>query len=132
MISIASPHLGSAGAGLAELAQATPLGWFWDQVPGHAKPLRLAAELAPEQPGRFLYWLNRQPHPPIAYLSIVHDGGAPAGLAGQWLVDAASQDLRRVRALRGRARSLSIQAGHGLERADGRALVRILAGLGRA
>lgn len=130
VISIASPHLGSQGAGLAQLAQSTPLGWFWDRIPGRSKPLRLAAELAPEQPGNFLFWLNRQVHPPIQYLAVIHRSDSAPSTA-DWLVDPRSQDLGRVAALRGRARSLTRSAGHDLDAGDGPVLVRLLRSLGR-
>ena len=132
MVTIAAPNLGSDGAELARLAEDTPLGWFSDWMPLPGNPLRLAGELAPERPGSFLFWLNRQPHPALEYVSIIHAGGGMEALGNGWLVSRESQDLRRVRALYGRARSLTLEVGHGLGRADARALLRVLRALGNA
>ncbi len=65
-----------------------------------------------------LEWLNTREHPPIRYVSVVR-------LADPW-VDAASQDMNRLPALRGRAHTLPSPGGHRLEAADGTLLAALL------
>ncbi|WP_018142217.1 triacylglycerol lipase [Thioalkalivibrio sp. ALJ7] len=66
----------------------------------------------------YLEWLNTREHPPIRYVSVVR-------LADPW-VDAASQDMNRLPALRGRAHTLPSPGGHRLEAADGTLLAALL------
>jgi pimeloyl-ACP methyl ester carboxylesterase len=81
------------------------------------------AALQDMTPHALTLWLNVQPHPDIRYLAIIHQ---LPGQDGDDLVPAASQDLNRVPALAGRARSLVLPASHGLSPLDGRMLGRLL------
>lgn len=128
LISIASPHLGSVWADLAYPVARLPLGWFSDMMgvsvlskdaKGVLRDLRRAA------PGRFLYWLNQQPHPAIRYVSLVRNN--------QWrpdqfdyVVPSYSQNMNRVWALQGRAEVWPIQQGHFLTSEDAYILAYVL------
>lgn len=134
LITIASPHLGTVRAvqGL-DVAESKP---FFCPGPGvdllkemvgggryrylrYSRPALV--DLTPSVPGNLTDWLNRQPHPDIAYHAVVRQGGDA-------LVPAFSQDLNQVPALRGRASLHLTPAAHGLNPADGELIARILAG----
>jgi triacylglycerol lipase len=72
-----------------------------------------------------LYWLNRQPHPDIEYISVVREDRR--GYDKDWLITANSQDLNNVPALRGKSRSYIVSQDHPLNREDGHLLASILA-----
>jgi triacylglycerol lipase len=75
------------------------------------------ADLAPPVPGTLLYWLNSRQHPHIVYVAVVR--GTAFGMPGDQVVPAASQDLRRVSALNGRASIRVVAGDHQLSRQDG-------------
>ena len=81
-------------------------------------------DLLPAESGNILNWLNRQAHANIHYDAIIHT--APDG-SGDGIVPAYSQDLNAVPALRGRAKTLYLAAGHSLNPQDGWLLARLLA-----
>ncbi|MEW8228517.1 MAG: alpha/beta fold hydrolase [Candidatus Thiodiazotropha endolucinida] len=83
-------------------------------------------DLVPERPGNLLFWLNRQPHPSIRYVSIVRTG--PVGM-GDELVPAFSQDMNNIQALNGRSETRLFSVSHALQPLDGRVLVELLAEL---
>ena len=72
-----------------------------------------------------LYRLNHQPHPDIAYYSIIREDHR--GRDSDWLITADSQDLNNVEALRGRSISYVMPRDHELSTEDGVLLTRILA-----
>lgn len=134
LITIATPNLGTPRAvqGL-EVAESKP---FFCPGPGvdFAKELvggggyrylrhsrSALVDLTPSVPGSLTDWLNRQPHPPIAYHAVVRRLGDP-------LVPAFSQDLNQVPAIGGRATLHLTPAGHALNPADGQLIARILSG----
>jgi pimeloyl-ACP methyl ester carboxylesterase len=128
LITVASPHRGTENAILGLAAGQSPLGWF-SQLLGREKDLLgrsqgLYFDLAPEQPGNLLFWLNHQPHPPARYISVVRDGRL--SWFGDLVVPEWSQDMNQVYALRGRARSIASDGNHGLTEEDGRILVHLL------
>jgi len=84
----------------------------------------LYSDLLPEQPGRFLYELNRQPHPKAQYISIVRNPNSTDG--GDLVVPAYSQDMRHVFALRNRAQSYMVNGGHSLTPNDGELIIDLL------
>jgi len=133
LVTIASPHLGTASAEAGLLAGDSPLGWFaplfGEQTLSRSRGLYY--DLAPEQRGNLLYWLNRQPHPRSRYVSVVRRGGGLLGL-GDWVVADWSQDMNNVLALRGRGLSLHVDGDHHLSATDGRLLLRILQRLHRS
>jgi triacylglycerol lipase len=130
LITIATPHLGTLRAveALDETDDPFPISvvkeFFAGDLYGVVRDSwEVLLDLTPEQPGNLLFWLNRQPHPDIEYISVVRPG--PIG-AGDELVPAFSQDLNRVPALQGRVHTWLAPAGHALNPTDGRLLVRIL------
>jgi pimeloyl-ACP methyl ester carboxylesterase len=130
LISIASPHLGTDSADLGVLAGESPLA---DLAPllgadKFTRSLGLYRDLVRERPGTFLFWLNRQNHPPARYVCAIHNGSGMD--IGDLIVPAWSQDLNRVSALRGRAERHVLEGYHGLTAADGRWLVGILGNAG--
>jgi len=133
LITIATPHLGTPLAGIGELVEGSALAWL-EPLIGASKlsgSLALYRDLEVEQPGNFLYALNRRPHPPARYVSVVRSAtGTHPGddlLVPEW-----SQDLRRVRALQGRAHTVRNTGTHALSEADGRLLIQILQWLQQA
>ncbi len=96
LITIASPHLGTAMAEAAELAAKSPVGLVAPVVGAdiinHSEIL--LDQLQREEPGSFLFWLNRQQHPQIIYYSIVRSHGSL--LNNDFYVRSYSQDLRHV------------------------------------
>ncbi len=121
LITVASPHGGTEMASYGAMAGDTPLALFAPMMGmeelNHSQGL--FRDLMPEGAGRALFWLNRQPHPPARYISVVRgdDGVVPP----------ASQDLNGVVALYGRARTLVAGRGHGLAAGDGAVIARLLA-----
>jgi triacylglycerol lipase len=75
------------------------------------------SDLSPPVPGNLLYWLNNRQHPDIVYVAVVR--GSAFGMPGDQVVPAASQDLRRVPALHGRASIRVVAGNHQLSRQDG-------------
>jgi hypothetical protein len=119
LITLASPHLGTASAELGSLATNSPI--------GVAAPLmgldtinrseHLYDDLMRERYGSLLHWLNRQPHPDIQWISLVRSGSYTG--SGSFIVPGYSQDLRNVVALRGKALSYTVPGDHELNIIDG-------------
>jgi len=130
LITVASPHLGTMRAEQALDATDTPWpfclveNFFSNGAYRTVKSSRGALlDLTPAYPGTLLHWLNLQPHPQIAYYSIVTAG--PVGL-GDELVPAFSQDMNNVPALSGRSEVVTLIGGHSLNPQIGFALAGIL------
>jgi len=134
LITLASPHLGTGSAEVGTMLGESPLAWFAPFLGGQTlnRSQGLYQDLARERPGTLLFWLNRQEHPPARYISIVREDDSPLGLGGDLVVADWSQDMNNVYALRGRARSVRVSGGHGLDESDGPLLVRILEHLQRS
>lgn len=126
LVTIASPHLGTDSAKLGMMAGRSPLGLIAGLLGSETlnRSQGLYFDLTREYPGSLLFWLNRQPHPPADYVSVVRTSNLP--LVGDALVPAESQDMSRVYALSGRAVRIESAGGHGLSEDDGKLLVRIL------
>ncbi len=126
LITISSPHLGSDLAELANLLGKTPLAIFTPLIGAETlnRSQALYQDLLPEQPGRFLYKLNRQPHPKAEYISIVRNPNAADG--GDLVVPAYSHDMRNVYSLKQQARSYVVNGGHSLNANDGLLIYDIL------
>ena len=133
LITIASPHLGTARA--LEALDATddpfPISMLKDFFAGGLYDVvrdswGVLLDLTPARPGTLLYWLNAQPHPDIAYVSILRPG--PVGL-GDELVPNFSQDMNNVQTLSGKSATYSLPVNHELSPADGIKLVEILQAL---
>ncbi len=132
LITIASPHLGTSRAEQALDATDIPFPFSLvtdflggDTYDTAMRSRGLYVDLVRPRPGSLLYWLNAQPHPDIAYVSIVRDQGA-AG-QGDYVVPAYSQDMNNVPAVRGRSSLITVPAGHGLEPLDGGIIAGLLA-----
>jgi len=133
LITIASPHLGTASAEVGLLAGDSPLGILAPLLGAEElnRSRGLYYDLAREQAGNLLYWLNRQPHPRARYVSVVHRDGGWFPL-GEAVVPDWSQDMNNVIILRGRAQTFYLEGGHGLGPADGRLLLDIVARVRRS
>lgn len=121
LITIASPHLGTEKAEWGSLLSNSPFSWMAPflglETINRSKGLYW--DLSREHPTSFLFWLNRQPHPKAAYISIVRLGG------DDW-VPPYSQDMNDVPALRGLAITVTTPGTHSLQSADGPLLVSLL------
>jgi pimeloyl-ACP methyl ester carboxylesterase len=126
LVTIATPHLGTQLAELGNKLQQTPLSWVAPFL-GASEFNRsdvLFRDMRPEQPGTFLYWLNRQVHPTANYISIVKGGNSFMG--GDFVVPAYSQNMNNVIALRGTANIIRSTGGHMLTYEDALLLVQIM------
>lgn len=129
LITIASPHLGTPLANLAKLASNSPMGvmadpmgfgrWFEDAE-------NVYRDLRREKPGKFLYWLNHQPHPVLRYVSIVRDN-EPRPDRFDFAVPRYSQNMNNVFALYGRSEVIPVQGDHFTSVKDGYVLGKLLA-----
>lgn len=119
LITIASPHLGSDLAELANLIGSTPLALFTPLIGAETfnHSQELYSDLLPEKPGNFLYELNRQPHPNAQYISIIRNPDSADG--GDLVVPAYSHDMRNIFALKNKAQSYMVNGGHSLTASDG-------------
>ena len=127
LITFASPHLGAESAEIGAMAGNSPLGWIAPLLGGGTlnRSQGLYVDLVRERPGSLLFWLNRQEHPACRYISIVREDDGLLNF-GDLVVPAWSQDMNQVAALRGRARKIVTQGGHGLNKRDAELLLRIL------
>ncbi len=120
LITIASPHLGSPIAEmLYSAASDTPIGFFapfigLDEI-NDAEVLY--KQLSREHKNNFLYWLNRQPHPPIKYISIVRADGSL--LSGDIYVPPHSQNMAFIPAINQHSQVVLTPGDHALKFNDG-------------
>jgi pimeloyl-ACP methyl ester carboxylesterase len=126
LITIATPHLGSPIADMADKASDTPIGFFApffgaDEI---NRSERLYKQLGQEDKNYFLFWLNRQPHPPMYYTSIIRANGSI--LKGDWLVPPRSQNMAYVPAIGASAKIILTPGSHNLKSADGFLLRNLL------
>lgn len=131
LITIASPHLGTplAEEALDATSSPWPLEIAKDFFGGnHYQTLKysrgLYSDIVRPWPGSLLFWLNGQPHPKIAYVSVVRS--RPFVLWGDILVPGTSQDMNNLPAFAGRSTRHVTASGHALNPGDGMLLVRIL------
>ncbi|MFO7858631.1 MAG: hypothetical protein R6V11_06890 [Ectothiorhodospiraceae bacterium] len=137
LITIASPHLGTARA-LQALEATNGGGMFgpfrriltrqavggstYDAI-RHSRAVLV--DLTPPSQGNLLGWLNVQEHPDITYDAIVRNTAFRMG--GDVLVPAYSQDLNQVPALHGRATVIASPLEHGLAADDARLILQRIA-----
>ena len=127
LITIASPHLGTRRAyqGLNVVDDPFPMNKIKEFFGGSDydtlnRSRGLLMDIVPAIPGKLLYWLNHQPHPPIQYFSIVRT--SVNGGLGDPIVSGYSQDMahvpaignRSVRSIQGFSHFLSLLDGYGL------------------
>lgn len=119
LITIATPHLGSPIAEMLHSASATPIGFFapffgMDEI-NDAEILY--KQLSREHKNGFLYWLNRQQHPPIRYTSIVRADGSL--ISGDIYVPPHSQNMAFIPAINRHSQLILTLGDHGLKFNDG-------------
>lgn len=126
LCTIASPHLGTESAEIALLAAESPLSeyaaLFDADFINHSQALY--KDLVREQPGSFLYKLNREHHPDAQYIAFVRINSEAE--PGDLVVPVYSQDMNNVSALHGRVRTLKGPGVHGVLADDARQLLRTL------
>lgn len=130
LVTISTPHLGTLRAVQALDATDTPFPFCLVENFFGGDEYRVVKDswgalidLTPARPGNLLHWLNGQPHPDIAYHSIIRTG--PVGM-GDELVPVFSQDMNNVHSLKGRSHVVAVATGHALNPQDGMALLKIL------
>ncbi|MGB3917813.1 MAG: alpha/beta fold hydrolase [Thiothrix litoralis] len=129
LITIATPHVGTPSATIASLATDTPMGFFAEMMgmgKWSADAENLYDDMRPEKPGRFLYWLNHQPHPAIRYVSVIRDNQLRPDKF-DFVVPTYSQDMNNTFALHGKSERWTDKGSHFLGIPDGYVLARILA-----
>lgn len=122
LITIASPHLGTPAANIAQLAGNSPLGMMASFVGGEVlqNSRGLFSDLKEERPYNFLYWMNHQAHPDIHYASIVRDNKSiTRPIKFDFIVPPYSQNMNNIWALRNRSGIAKTTEGHGLSSKDG-------------
>mgnify|MGYP002713238626 CR=1 FL=1 len=126
LITIATPHLGSPIAEMAEQASNSPIGVIAPLIGADDinRAETLYKQLSREKENYFLFWLNRQPHPEIAYTSIVRASGSL--INGDRLVPPYSQNMAFVPAIGPRSRLIMTPGNHKLKYQDGLALLPLL------
>jgi len=126
LISIATPHLGTAKAEDALFVSRTPLSWMTPMVGAGTlnRSRGLYQDLVREKPGSLLGWLNQQPHPDAEYVSIIRSNASGQGADN--IVPLYSQDMRNVKALKGKAKSYRLDVEHTLSKPDGQAITGVL------
>jgi pimeloyl-ACP methyl ester carboxylesterase len=133
LITIASPHRGTESAEIGLMAGQSPLSWMGSMLGINTlnRSQGLYHDLMRENPNNLLGWLNYQQHPPAMYVSVVRSLDDETFGFGDMVVPSWSQDMNQVYALRGRARTITVQGTHGLRSEDGQLLIRILKELQR-
>ena len=84
----------------------------------------LMIDLRRPQPGNMLYWLNSQPHPDIAYASIIRLNNN--GATGDYYVPGFSQNMNNVPALQGHSSTFTTPTSHFLVRQDADTIISII------
>ena len=129
LVTLATPHLGTPRANMASAANSTPMSLIAD-VLGLSEWTEEAQDIyhdmRTEEPGRFIYWLNHQPHPAIRYVSVVRDN-QPMPNRFDFVVPSYSQNMNNTFMLHGKSEYWVGGKGHGLGVADGLLLAQILA-----
>jgi len=125
LITIASPHLGSGMAEIGEIVAKSPMSIMGPII--GADDLDdaeiLFNQLQREVPFTLLYWLNRQLHPDIEYISIVRNRGTFTNK--DYFVRSYSQDMRNVPGIK-RAITLPSYGEHELQYRDGFLITQIV------
>ena len=121
LITIASPHLGTPLASLAELGIKTPLNEAARMlgIKNFRKSRAIFSDLKEEKPGNFLYWLNHQPHPTINYISIIRRNKAEPLEKFDYVVPRKSQNMNNIWAIKGLSAVLLTTGDHFLDGNDG-------------
>ena len=129
LITIGTPHLGTAMADLALLAGNSPIGMMLDMAGQDdiTDSRGLYSDLRKAKPNTFLYWLNQQTHPKIPYVSVIRvNQSTRKPTQYDFVVPSESQNMNNVWALRGQSMVYLTQEGHFLSDKDGLFIVDIL------
>jgi len=129
LVTIASPHLGTKYAEVAQSISENLLVWVYG-LPGMNKLYRsqgLFFDLIPNRTDNLIAWLNVQEHPPARYYSIVREETNDA--VQDFIVPAKSQDMNEVYALRGRCETYTLKSVHSMSTKDAQIINAILVGL---
>jgi len=122
LMTIASPHHGTALSEAGLMVGQSPLSWGLPFIGADSinRSQGLFHDLAREAPGNLLFWLNRELHPVSRYLSVIRN---------DWVITNGSQDMRFVAALMntGMVESTYSIGDHDLNPNDGLILVDFLA-----
>jgi len=131
LITIAAPHIGTGRAdqALNITANHGPFNMVKSFVGGrdynalkHSRGLMI--DLRRPEPGNMLYWLNSQPHPDIAYASIIRLNNNDT--TGDYYVPGFSQNMNNVPALQGRSSTFTTPTSHFLVRQDADTIIDII------
>ncbi len=133
LVTIATPHLGTATAELGSMIGSSPLGWITPFLGAGTinRSQVLYRDLWRERPDTLLGWLNRQPHPQARYVSVIRSLDPRGPLAGDSVVAGWSQDMNAAPALAGRSERVISPGNHGLRTDDGLLIADILAAGGK-
>lgn len=128
LLTIASPHLGTATAEVGSMISESPLSWVAPFMGAGTinRSRGLYRDLWRERPYSLLGWLNRQPHPKARYVSIIRVTNPTGPFAGDSVVDGWSQDMNAVPALAGQAERYVTPGDHYLQTADGNLIANLL------
>ncbi|MBF0264143.1 MAG: hypothetical protein HQL46_02650 [Gammaproteobacteria bacterium] len=125
LITIATPHMGSAMAEVGEIIAKSPMTLVTPIIGAdsinHAG--KLLSQLKREDPGSFLFWLNNLQHPDIEYISIVRLDSS--WFDGDFFVSPYSQNMNFVRGIR-QSQIILTPGKHWLNFRDGLLLLQIL------
>jgi pimeloyl-ACP methyl ester carboxylesterase len=126
LVTIATPHLGSPLAELANKLAESPVELLTPILGMNSleRSERLYEQLSREKENYFLFWLNRQPHPDIDYVSIVRRDGSFIG--GDNIVPPYSQDMALVPVIGPRSKIFYTPGRHYLKFLDAQILASVL------
>ena len=121
LITIAAPHLGTEASEIGLAVAQSPASMMLPFIgAGNINRSQgLFYDLSREHTGNLLFWLNRQPHPQSQYISIIRGDG-------DIFVSPMSQDMNRVVALEGRAKTFFAPGDHSLEYTDAPIILKLL------
>lgn len=128
LVTIASPHLGTEKAELAQALSENYLSWL-EPIPGVKNLYRsqdLFFDLMPNRSDNLIAWLNYQEHPIAQYFSIVRTETDTNVAQRDYIVPSWSQDMNEVYALRGRSKTYTVKSLHRLNNKDAVVLKKIL------
>jgi len=125
LITIASPHLGTDKAELGYMLGHSPFSWVAPLMGLDTinRSQGLYYDLVRERPSTALFWLNRRPHPPAIYVSIIRIN---EGYGFEDFVPSYSQDMNNIMALRGQSWVIPTEGYHNLRWSDGELIAGLL------
>lgn len=133
LITIATPHLGTPWARVGQwIQQSTSPFWDWMGASQLARLDKVLSDLSPPANGNYLDWLNHQPHPHLAYVSIVRQASLNhQTVQGDVLVPPRSQNMNWVPTLAGRSMVMESPGNHLLNQRDAQWIQQAVQAIGR-